>query len=146
MGELSVVQKSLAGACGETREGLESDSIGGAVVNSASGLADGADVGLRARGIGVAAQADAGDAQLGADAGAGGIVPAFVVSPESTDEAAAVMRVAAEHGLAVVVRGAGSRLGWGVPPTRCDLMIDMSRLGAVVEHSAGDLVDRKSVV
>jgi glycolate oxidase FAD binding subunit len=52
------------------------------------------------------------------------------------------MRVAAEHELAVVVRGAGSRIGWGVPPGRCDLMIDMSRMAEVVEHSAGDLVAR----
>jgi glycolate oxidase FAD binding subunit len=78
-----------------------------------------------------------------ADVGLGaGIVPAFVVAPESTDEAAAVMRVAAEHELAVVARGAGSRLGWGAPPTRCDLLIDLSRMTAVVEHSAGDLVAR----
>jgi glycolate oxidase FAD binding subunit len=72
----------------------------------------------------------------------GGIVPGFVVSPESTDEAAAVMRVAAEHELAVVARGAGGRLGWGVPPARCDLLIDMSRMDAVIEHSSGDLVAR----
>jgi glycolate oxidase FAD binding subunit len=78
-----------------------------------------------------------------ADVGLGaGIVPAFVVAPGSTDEAAAVLRVAAEHELAVVARGAGSRLGWGVPPARCDLVIDMSRMSAVVEHSAGDLVAR----
>ena len=36
MGELSVVQKSLAAACGETREGIEADAIGGAVVIGAS--------------------------------------------------------------------------------------------------------------
>jgi glycolate oxidase FAD binding subunit len=52
------------------------------------------------------------------------------------------MRVAADHELAVVVRGAGGRLGWGVPPTRCDLVIDMSRMNEVAEHSAGDLVAR----
>jgi glycolate oxidase FAD binding subunit len=72
----------------------------------------------------------------------GGIAPAFVVAPGSTDEAAAVLRAAAEHELAVVVRGAGGRLGWGVPPSRCDLMIDMSRMSSVVEHSSGDLVAR----
>jgi glycolate oxidase FAD binding subunit len=72
----------------------------------------------------------------------GGIVPAFVVAPGSTDEAAAVMRTAAEHSLAVTARGAGGRLGWGVPPSRCDLLVDMSRMSSVVEHSAGDLVAR----
>ena len=70
------------------------------------------------------------------------IVPAFVASPSSTDEAAAVMRAAAEHELAVVVRGAGGRLGWGVPPSRCDLLVDMSLMSSVVEHSSGDLVAR----
>jgi glycolate oxidase FAD binding subunit len=72
----------------------------------------------------------------------GGIAPAFVVAPGSTDEAAAVMRAAAEHELGVVARGAGGRLGWGVPPSRCDLMIDTSRMSSVVEHSSGDLVAR----
>jgi glycolate oxidase FAD binding subunit len=71
-----------------------------------------------------------------------GVVPAFVVSPGDTDEAAAVMRVAAEHELAVVARGGGSRLGWGALPSRCDLVIDTSRMGAVLEHAAGDLVAR----
>jgi glycolate oxidase FAD binding subunit len=85
----------------------------------------------------------AADAIGGDSAGAGlGVVPGLVAWPESTEEAAAVMRVAAEHELAVVVRGAGGRIGWGLPPTRCDLLIDMSRMGAVVEHSAGDLVAR----
>jgi len=84
-----------------------------------------------------------GETREGAEADvAGGIVPAFVVAPGSTDEAAAVLRAAAEHELAVVARGAGGRLGWGVPPSRCDLMIDMSRMSSVVEHSAGDLVAR----
>jgi glycolate oxidase FAD binding subunit len=84
-----------------------------------------------------------GETREGAEADvAGGIMPAFVVAPGSTDEAAAVLRAAAEHELAVVARGAGGRLGWGAPPTRCDLMIDMSRMSSVVEHSSGDLVAR----
>jgi glycolate oxidase FAD binding subunit len=84
-----------------------------------------------------------GETREGAEADAvGGIEPAFVAAPGSTDEAAAVMRAAAEHELAVVARGAGGRLGWGVPPSRCDLLVDMSRMSSVVEHSAGDLVAR----
>jgi glycolate oxidase FAD binding subunit len=82
------------------------------------------------------------DAVGGAEAGQGGLVPAFVALPGSTEEAAAVMRVAAEHELAVVVRGGGSRLSWGIPASRCDLVIDMSRMSGVVEHAAGDLVAR----
>ncbi|TVZ07365.1 FAD-binding oxidoreductase [Trebonia kvetii] len=71
-----------------------------------------------------------------------GLRPAFVASPASTAEASALLRVAAEHELAVLVRGGGSRLGWGVPPSRCDLMIDMAGMSAVVEHASGDLVAR----
>jgi glycolate oxidase FAD binding subunit len=139
MGDLSVIRKSLAAACGETREGVEADAIGGDVVTGASGRAD---AGLGAGRVGAAEVADGADARLGAGGGGAGIVPAFVAAPGSTDDAAAVMRVAADHELAVVVRGAGSRLGWGVPPARCDLLIDMSRMTEVVEHSAGDLVAR----
>jgi glycolate oxidase FAD binding subunit len=86
---------------------------------------------------------DEGQARGGrADRPAGPQAPSFVAAPGSTEEAAAVMRVAAEHELAVVVRGGGSRLSWGAPPSRCDLVIDMSRMSGVVEHAAGDLVAR----
>ena len=80
--------------------------------------------------------------EAGADDSIGDVTPAFVASPGSNDEAAALMRAAAEYDLAVVPRGGGSRLGWGVPPTRCDLLVDMSRMNAVTEHASGDLVAR----
>jgi glycolate oxidase FAD binding subunit len=77
-----------------------------------------------------------------------GVTPSFVASPESTEEAAAVVRVAAEHDLAVVPRGSGSRLGsgshlgWGMPPGRADLVVETLRMDKVLEHAAGDLVVR----
>jgi glycolate oxidase FAD binding subunit len=74
--------------------------------------------------------------------GVGGFVPAVVAFPGDTEEAAAVMRAAAGHELDVVVRGGGSRLGWGTPPSRCDLLIDTSRMSGVLEHAAGDLIAR----
>jgi glycolate oxidase FAD binding subunit len=77
-----------------------------------------------------------------ADALGDGVTPAFVALPGSTGEAAAVLRVAAEHELAVVPRGGGSRLGWCAPPSRCDVLVDVSRMDAVLEHAAGDLVAR----
>ena len=52
------------------------------------------------------------------------------------------MRAAADHDLAVVPRGLGSRLHWGVPPSRCDPIIDTLAMGQVIEHAAGDLVAR----
>jgi glycolate dehydrogenase FAD-binding subunit len=71
-----------------------------------------------------------------------GVVPAFVASPASTEEAAGLLRAAAAAGLAVVPRGAGTGFGWGSPPSRCDLVVDLSSMDKVIEHGAGDLVVR----
>ena len=72
----------------------------------------------------------------------GGLTPAWVASPEDTGEASALLAAATEHGLAVVPRGSGTRVSWGVPPSRLDLVIDTLRLDQVLEHAAGDLVVR----
>ncbi|QXJ25045.1 FAD-binding oxidoreductase [Actinomadura graeca] len=69
-----------------------------------------------------------------------GVEPAMVAAPASLDEAAAVMGVAAGRGLAVVPRGAETRLDWGTPPERCDLLVDTRLLDGLVEHASGDLV------
>ena len=87
-------------------------------------------------------EASAADAAGGTDLAGDADHPAFVAVLESTAEAAAVMRVAAAHELAVVVRGGGSRLDWGMPASRCDMVIDTSLMSRVVEHAAGDLVAR----
>jgi len=68
----------------------------------------------------------------------GGVPARLVAAPATTREAAAL--VAAARHLAVVVRGGGSKLDWGVPPERLDLIIDTRRLTGVVEHAAGDLI------
>ncbi|QFG25626.1 FAD-binding oxidoreductase [Actinomadura sp. WMMB 499] len=69
-----------------------------------------------------------------------GVEPAVVAAPATVGEAAAVMRVAAEHALTVVPRGGETRLDWGTPPRGCDLIVDTRRLDRLVEHAAGDLV------
>ncbi|MGC9667815.1 FAD-binding oxidoreductase [Planosporangium sp. 12N6] len=75
----------------------------------------------------------------GADTIAG--VPArWVAAPATTQEAAAILRSAAAHGMAVVVRGAGTRQDWAAPPRALDLIVDTGRLTGVVEHAAGDLI------
>ena len=71
-----------------------------------------------------------------------GVVPAFVASPASTEEAAGLLRAAAAAGLAVVPRGTGTGFGWGSPPSRCDLVVDLGSMDQVIEHGAGDLVVR----
>jgi glycolate oxidase FAD binding subunit len=72
----------------------------------------------------------------------GGLVPSFVGSPASTQEAAALLRAAASAGLAVVPRGTGTGLGWGLAPSACDLVVDLRAMDQVIEHAAGDLVVR----
>jgi len=71
-----------------------------------------------------------------------GVLPRFAASPATVAEASELLRAAAAHDLAVVPRGGGSKLGWGAPPRRCDLVVDTTALDQVLEHAAGDLVVR----
>src|SRR4051812_35972569 len=86
------------------------------------------------------------DAVQGSLAGAsgrdyvGGMRPRWVASPASVDEVSAVLRLASDTGLAVVPRGAGTRLQWGAAPSQCDVVLDLTRLDGLVEHTSGDLV------
>jgi glycolate oxidase FAD binding subunit len=70
----------------------------------------------------------------------GGVPARLVATPASTEEAAALLREAADRDLAVVIRGGGTKLDWGNPPERLDLIVDTRRLAGVVEHAAGDLI------
>ena len=69
-----------------------------------------------------------------------GVPARWVASPGSTAETSQVLRVATAHDLAVVVRGSGTKLTWGAPPERVDVLLDTSRMDAVVEHASGDLI------
>ena len=80
--------------------------------------------------------------QAGPDDAVAGLQPSFVAAPASVAEASAVMRAAAAAGLAVLPRGTGTKLGWGAPPRRCDLIVETPLLNSVLEHAAGDLVVR----
>src|SRR5258707_11316293 len=78
----------------------------------------------------------------GPDDAVAGVAPRYVACPADVAEASAVMQATAAEGLAAVPRGAGTRLAWGGPPTRCDLIIDTGRMSRVLEHAAGDQVVR----
>jgi glycolate dehydrogenase FAD-binding subunit len=69
-----------------------------------------------------------------------GVPAGLIATPASTEEAAEVLREAAGRDLAVVIRGGGTKIGWGMPPERLDLILDTSRLTGIVEHAAGDLI------
>jgi glycolate oxidase FAD binding subunit len=70
------------------------------------------------------------------------VVPRFAAAPATVAEASELLRAAAAYDLAVVPRGGSSKLGWGAPPRRCDLVVDTRALDQVLEHAAGDLVVR----
>ncbi|MER6944874.1 FAD-binding oxidoreductase [Nonomuraea sp. NPDC000554] len=80
------------------------------------------------------------------DAGPGdavsGVRPSWVVLPETVEEVSSVLRACTEHDLAVVPVGGGTKLHWGRPPERCDVLLDLCCLNEVLEHAAGDLVVR----
>ncbi|GGL01881.1 FAD-binding oxidoreductase [Planomonospora parontospora] len=80
------------------------------------------------------------------DAGPGdavaGVAPRWVALPGSTEEVAALMRVCASLDLAAVPTGGGTRLHWGRPPERCDVLVGTRRLDGILEHASGDLVVR----
>ena len=71
-----------------------------------------------------------------------GVVPAVVACPATVGEASEVLRAAAGNGLAILPRGTGTKLSWGTPPDRCDVIVDTTLLDRVIEHAAGDLVVR----
>jgi glycolate oxidase FAD binding subunit len=70
----------------------------------------------------------------------GGIVPSIVVSPGDEGEVASVLSAATARGLVVVPRGGGTKIDWGSPPERCDVLLSTSRIEGIVDHEPADLV------
>jgi len=65
--------------------------------------------------------------------------PQTIVEPGDEQELAAVLKLANDEGLAVIPRGGGTKLGWGNPPKRADVVLSTARLNRVVEHAWADL-------
>jgi len=66
--------------------------------------------------------------------------PRWLVSPGSTDEVSRILALCSTERLAVAPRGSGSTMGLGNPPRRLDLVVDMSRLAAVLDYVPEDMV------
>jgi glycolate oxidase FAD binding subunit len=62
-----------------------------------------------------------------------------ITQPSTAREVAAAMKRASDEGLSTVIRGAGTKMDWGRPAARIDLMLDMRRLNRVLAHQHGDL-------
>jgi glycolate oxidase FAD binding subunit len=67
-----------------------------------------------------------------------GLGEAVAVAPGSTEEIAAVLRLAQENHLAVVERGGGTKQGWGYPVAPA-LVLEMHRLSNLREHTWQDM-------
>jgi glycolate oxidase FAD binding subunit len=69
-----------------------------------------------------------------------GVRPRWLARPGSLDEVGRVLSLASGEGLAVAPRGSGSALDLGAPPARLDLVVDLSRLVAILEYVPADMV------
>ena len=69
-----------------------------------------------------------------------GVRPRVVVEPGNEEEVSAVLAFANKEGLRVLIRGGGTQLGLGSPPTGGDILLSTTRLNAIVEHVPHDLV------
>lgn len=68
-----------------------------------------------------------------------GVQPQYEVSPGNEQELASVLASANEAGLAVIPRGGGTKLQWGNPPKRADVVVSTLRLNRILEHAWADL-------
>ena len=60
-------------------------------------------------------------------------LPAFVVRPASTDEVAGVVRIAAEHQVAVTARGSGTGLSGACIPIEGGIVVSFERMNRIIE-------------
>jgi glycolate oxidase FAD binding subunit len=68
-----------------------------------------------------------------------GVVPLRVALPESPEELARVLADASRERQLTVLRGGGSKIGWGRVADRIDLVLGTARLDGLVAHRHGDM-------
>ena len=67
------------------------------------------------------------------------VQPTLLIEPATEQEFAKVLKLANEASLKVIPRGGGTKLAWGNPPQRADIVLSTARLNAVLEHAWSDL-------
>ena len=68
-----------------------------------------------------------------------GVIPRHVALPESPEELAQILADASRDRQLIVLRGGGSKLGWGRVPSRVDLVIGTEKLNRLLAHRHGDM-------
>src|SRR5712692_4442830 len=82
----------------------------------------------------------AGDARPASAADAvDGVAAQFVVEPGNAEEVGRVLRFASAAKLSVTPRGAGTKMNWGNPPRRADVILSTARHNQILEHAWADM-------
>lgn len=68
-----------------------------------------------------------------------GVYPDIVLRPNSVEEISGIMKIAYEHGIPVVPRGAGTCLTGGCVPLKKGIVIDLTRMDRIVELNTENL-------
>jgi glycolate oxidase FAD binding subunit len=68
-----------------------------------------------------------------------GVAPRETIEPASADDVAATLASASKQRLSVVIRGGGTKMGWGRSPASVDIVLSTKRLNALVAHEHADL-------
>ena len=68
-----------------------------------------------------------------------GVVPRQIVEPADASELAATLHAASRDRQKTVLRGGGSKLGWGRIPASIDLIVSTAKLNTMLVHRHGDM-------
>lgn len=62
-----------------------------------------------------------------------------VITPRDQEEVAVLLQAATRDGLALTIRGGGTKAGWRPAPERCDALLATTALTGIVDHQPGDM-------
>lgn len=65
--------------------------------------------------------------------------PPYIVYPQTEAEVAAILKVAFEQSLTVIPVGGGTKRGFGGTEQEADLLLSLSELKGIIDHSVGDM-------
>jgi glycolate oxidase FAD binding subunit len=68
-----------------------------------------------------------------------GVVPRHVAEPADANELAATLQAASRDTQTTVLRGGGTKLGWGRTPSAVDLVVSTTKLNTLLTHRHGDM-------
>ncbi len=63
----------------------------------------------------------------------------LLVSPETVKDLSAVMTLAYQSQWRSLITGQGTKLGWGIPAKKIDLLVSTHKLNDLIDHAVGDM-------